>query len=113
MNEIISCGDAIAQQYLMESIIQVFPDDFQLAGLSHTLVCLCHLDRSVNISLDFCHSFYLEDLFSKLLQRIQGGDVVSTEVFNSLVNSVFEFIRTLHEVFLFYDVKCRRTQTSL
>ena len=47
VNEIISCGDAIAQQYLMESIIQVFPDDFQLAGLSHTLACVILIDLSI------------------------------------------------------------------
>lgn len=42
---------------------------------------------------------FIEELFSKLLERIQGGDEMTPEVYQSLVSSVFDFIRTLHEVY--------------
>ena len=60
MNEIISCNDPIAQEYLLESLIQVFPDDFQLAGFGHTLECICHLDGVVDSS---------RQLFSLIIHR--------------------------------------------
>lgn len=34
----------------MESLIQVFPDDYHLAGLSQMLECLSHLNTSLDIS---------------------------------------------------------------
>lgn len=48
VNEIISCNDPIAQEYLVESVIQVFPYDFHVAGFAHFLECLAHLDSAVN-----------------------------------------------------------------
>ena len=54
VNEIISCNDAIAQEYLVESVVQVFPYDFHVGGyapsfdFSLILECLAHLDSAVN-----------------------------------------------------------------
>ncbi len=48
VNEIISCNDPIAQEYLVESVIQVFPYDFHVAAFAHFLECLAHLDSAVN-----------------------------------------------------------------
>ena len=37
LEQVVSCRDAIAQEYLMECIIQVFPDEMHLATLNNFL----------------------------------------------------------------------------
>lgn len=49
LEEIVSCKDVIAQEYLMEVIIQVFHDDFHLRSLDSFLSATAHLQRNVNV----------------------------------------------------------------
>ncbi|KAK9512960.1 hypothetical protein O3M35_001260 [Rhynocoris fuscipes] len=49
LEQVVSCRDAIAQEYLMECIIQVFPDDFHLATLSPFLRSCAQLQPGVNV----------------------------------------------------------------
>ncbi|KAI8818650.1 vacuolar protein sorting-associated protein 35 [Fimicolochytrium jonesii] len=49
LEEIVSCKDVIAQEYLMEVIIQVFQDDFHLRTLDAFLSATAQLQRSVNV----------------------------------------------------------------
>ncbi|KAJ1564753.1 Vacuolar protein sorting-associated protein 35, partial [Nowakowskiella sp. JEL0078] len=49
LDEIVSCRDIIAQEYLMEVIIQVFHDDFHLRSLDTFLQGTAHLQRQVNV----------------------------------------------------------------
>ncbi|CAH1715227.1 unnamed protein product [Aphis gossypii] len=49
LEQIVSCRDAIAQEYLMECIIQVFPDEFHLYTLNVFLKSCCELQPSVNV----------------------------------------------------------------
>ncbi|KAI8929302.1 vacuolar protein sorting-associated protein 35 [Entophlyctis helioformis] len=49
LDEIVSCRDVIAQEYLMEVIIQVFPDDFHLRCLDIFLSATARLQRTVNV----------------------------------------------------------------
>ncbi|KAJ3085078.1 Vacuolar protein sorting-associated protein 35, partial [Quaeritorhiza haematococci] len=49
LEEIVSCKDVIAQEYLMEVIIQVFQDDFHLRTLDTFLSATAQLQRSVNV----------------------------------------------------------------
>ncbi|RKO90980.1 vacuolar protein sorting-associated protein 35 [Blyttiomyces helicus] len=49
LEEIVSCKDIIAQEYLMEVIIQVFQDDFHLRSLDSFLSATAQLQRSVNV----------------------------------------------------------------
>ncbi|KAJ3287207.1 Vacuolar protein sorting-associated protein 35, partial [Blyttiomyces sp. JEL0837] len=49
LGEIVSCKDVIAQEYLMEVIIQVFPDDFHLHTLDSFLQATAQLSRFVNV----------------------------------------------------------------
>ncbi|KAH9273428.1 hypothetical protein BASA83_004093 [Batrachochytrium salamandrivorans] len=49
LEEIVSCRDVIAQEYLMEVVIQVFPDDFHLRCLDMFLSATARLQRSVNV----------------------------------------------------------------
>lgn len=49
LEQVVSCRDAIAQEYLMECIIQVFPDEFHLQTLSYFLKACAELRPQVNV----------------------------------------------------------------
>ncbi|GAU98388.1 hypothetical protein RvY_09543 [Ramazzottius varieornatus] len=49
LEQTVSCRDAIAQEYLMECIIQVFPDDFHIETLQTFLKACSELQTGVNI----------------------------------------------------------------
>ncbi|KAJ3101719.1 Vacuolar protein sorting-associated protein 35 [Phlyctochytrium bullatum] len=49
LDEVVSCKDVIAQEYLMEVIIQVFQDDFHLRTLDTFLSATARLHRNVNV----------------------------------------------------------------
>lgn len=49
LEQVVSCRDAIAQEYLMECIIQVFPDEFHLATLNAFLKSCAELQPGVNV----------------------------------------------------------------
>jgi len=50
LEQVVSCRDPIAQEYLMECIIQVFPDDFHLGSLTSFLEACAELQPSVNVN---------------------------------------------------------------
>lgn len=49
MEEILSCRDVIAQEYLMDVIVQVFHDDLHLGTLDTFLAATAKLQRNVNV----------------------------------------------------------------
>lgn len=49
LEQIVNCKDAIAQEYLMDVVIQVFPDDFHLQTLESFLGTCNQLQKTVNI----------------------------------------------------------------
>ena len=49
MDQIVSCRDDIAQQYLMQAVIQGFPDDFHLGTLPSLLSAVGKLQPGVKI----------------------------------------------------------------
>lgn len=49
LEQVISCNDEIAQEYLMECIIQVFPDEFHIQTLELFLKACAELNEDVNI----------------------------------------------------------------
>jgi len=49
LEQIVNCKDIIAQEYLMDVIIQVFPDDFHLQTLETYLQTLNQLQKGVNV----------------------------------------------------------------
>jgi len=49
LEQVVSCRDPIAQEYLMECIIQVFPDDMHLATLNNFLSACGQLHPQVNV----------------------------------------------------------------
>ena len=50
LEQVIHCKDAIAQEYLMDVIIQVFPDDFHLHTLHLVLSACTQLHPKVSVS---------------------------------------------------------------
>ncbi|GMH38811.1 hypothetical protein BSKO_06709 [Bryopsis sp. KO-2023] len=51
LDQIVSCEDVIAQQYLMQCIIQCFPDEFHLGTLDDVLSALPKLKDGVKVHL--------------------------------------------------------------
>ncbi|XP_077983360.1 vacuolar protein sorting-associated protein 35-like [Glandiceps talaboti] len=49
LEQVVSCRDYIAQEYLMECIIQVFPDEFHLQTLNNFLRACAELHKQVNV----------------------------------------------------------------
>ncbi|CAG9863304.1 unnamed protein product [Phyllotreta striolata] len=49
LEQVVSCRDAIAQEYLMECIIQVFPDEFHIQTLNPFLKSCAELEAGVNV----------------------------------------------------------------
>ncbi|XP_063905810.1 vacuolar protein sorting-associated protein 35 isoform X2 [Zophobas morio] len=49
LEQVVSCRDAIAQEYLMECIIQVFPDEFHIKTLNPFLKSCAELEAGVNV----------------------------------------------------------------
>ncbi|KAK0540939.1 retromer complex subunit Vps35 [Tilletia horrida] len=49
LEQVVNCKDVIAQEYLMEVVIQVFPDEFHLRTLSPFLSACAQLHPKVNI----------------------------------------------------------------
>ncbi|KAI8062577.1 vacuolar protein sorting-associated protein 35 [Gongronella butleri] len=49
LHQVVSCRDVIAQEYLMEIIIQVFPDDWHLRTLQPFLQATARLEPRVNV----------------------------------------------------------------
>ncbi|OQV15068.1 Vacuolar protein sorting-associated protein 35 [Hypsibius exemplaris] len=62
LEQTVSCRDAIAQEYLMECVIQVFPDEFHLETLSTLLKACSELQPGLPPSLTLSPSFPLEDI---------------------------------------------------
>ena len=60
LEQVVSCRDDIAQQYLMQCIIQGFPDDFHLGTLSGLLAALPQLQPGVRVHV----------ILSSLLDRL-------------------------------------------
>ncbi|CAM9375799.1 unnamed protein product, partial [Scytosiphon promiscuus] len=49
LEQVVGCKDTIAQSYLMDCLIQVFPDEFHLASLEAFLDGVCRLKEKVRV----------------------------------------------------------------
>ncbi|KAA6415629.1 MAG: vacuolar sorting-associated 35 [Lasallia pustulata] len=49
LEQVVQCRDVLAQEYLLEVITQVFPDEFHLNTLDQLLSATARLNRNVNI----------------------------------------------------------------
>ncbi|KAI4132730.1 MAG: hypothetical protein LQ338_000560 [Usnochroma carphineum] len=49
LEQVVQCRDVLAQEYLLEVITQVFPDEFHLNTLDHLLSAIARLNPHVNV----------------------------------------------------------------
>ncbi len=54
LEQIVNCKEAVAQQYLMEGLIQAFPDDFHIATLAELLAAAAQLQPAVELRQIVC-----------------------------------------------------------
>lgn len=52
LEQSVSCKDAISQEYLMECVIQVFPDEYHLATLHEFLHACSGLEQDVQVKIN-------------------------------------------------------------
>lgn len=69
LEQIIQCKDVLVQEYLLDVIIQVFPDEFHLATLDEFLDATLHLHPDVSISK------ILFTLINRLISGKERGDL--------------------------------------
>ncbi|KAE8010650.1 hypothetical protein FH972_007003 [Carpinus fangiana] len=70
LEQVVNCKDDIAQYYLMDCIIQVFPDEYHLQTLDVLLSACPQLQPSVDI----------KTVLSQLMERLSNYAASSTEV---------------------------------
>lgn len=90
LQQIIKCRDSIAQNYLLDVIIQIFPDNFQIYSLKTFLKALLSVGGDVNIT----------GLLNSLIERlIDYRKRNSTESLNdySFLKTFVEFIEALNK----------------
>jgi len=89
LEQVICCKDAIAQEYLMECIIQVFPDEFHLQTLNAFLKSCAELHQNVNVKNII---IALIDRLAMFAQRGNGSgvpeDIKLFEIFSQQVSNV-------------------------
>ncbi|KAJ1402812.1 vacuolar protein sorting-associated protein 35-like protein [Ochromonadaceae sp. CCMP2298] len=92
LEEVLSCKDTIAQSYLMDCIIQVFPDDFHLNTLELLLQTVSTLKEKVNVRA------ILESLMDRLAAHSAnnaaagavGAEMNSFKLFNDCITTLIE-----------------------
>lgn len=92
LEEIVACKDTIAQSYLMDCVIQVFPDEFHLAALEMFLKTCTELKEKVNVRN------ILETMMGRLANHAaengNGGftnlEVNAFKMFNDCVTTLIE-----------------------
>jgi len=87
LEQVVSCKDAIAQEYLMECVIQVFPDEFHLQTLNSFLHACTELHVDVNVKniiialIDRLAQFSRKDSASRCIpEDIQLFDIFSQQI---------------------------------
>lgn len=76
LEQVVSCRDAIAQEYLMECIIQVIPDEFHLQTLDPFLKSCAQLEPFVNVKNIIIS---LIDRLAAYNQRVEKNQVVADD----------------------------------
>nr|XP_002740147.1 PREDICTED: vacuolar protein sorting-associated protein 35 [Saccoglossus kowalevskii] len=91
LEQTVSCRDYIAQEYLMECIIQVFPDEFHLQTLNSFLKACADLHKLVNVKNII---IALIDRLALFAHRDDGSGIPSDiklfDIFSQQVSSVIQ-----------------------
>ena len=89
LEQVVKCNDAIAQEYLMECIIQVFPDEFHLQTLDSFLQACANLHPNVNVKNTIIAMVERLTLF---VQRDHSNgipdDIKLFDIFNEQVSNI-------------------------
>ena len=90
LEEVSACKDTIAQSYLMDCIIQVFPDEFHLATLEIFLQACATLKERVNVRS------ILEAMMDRLAKHVTGSEtqvpleINAFKLFNDCITTFIE-----------------------
>lgn len=89
LDEVIACKDTLAQTYLMDCIIHVFPDDFHIATLEMFLQTCTALKEKVNVRA------ILETLMKRFTHHFSNNGhipptVQAFKLFNDCISSIIE-----------------------
>ncbi|KAJ7571069.1 hypothetical protein O6H91_01G147500 [Diphasiastrum complanatum] len=76
LEQVVNCKDEIAQYYLMDCIIQVFPDDYHLQTLETLLGACPQLQPTVDV----------KTVMSQLMERLSNYAASSSEVLPDLLH---------------------------
>mmetsp|Transcript_13641 Transcript_13641/g.18886 ORF Transcript_13641/g.18886 Transcript_13641/m.18886 type:complete len:789 (+) Transcript_13641:99-2465(+) len=89
VEQVVNCKDVIAQQYLMEVIIQAFPDDFHLRTLDVLLSTCGQLQGGVNIKN------ILVSLIDRLANFAGRGEQIPSDikVFNTFSEQIANIVQ--------------------
>lgn len=71
LEQAVSCKDAISQEYLMECVIQVFPDEYHLETLHEFLHACSELDQGVQVDLILLQFVYFYVLMVYLISSLK------------------------------------------
>ncbi|EEB19086.1 vacuolar protein sorting, putative [Pediculus humanus corporis] len=91
LEQVVSCRDAVAQEYLMECIIQVFPDEFHLQSLQPFLKSCAELQSGVNVKNIIIS---LIDRLATFTQKSDPATIAQVElfeVFSEQISSIIQF----------------------
>lgn len=80
LEQVVSCRDAIAQEYLMECIIQVFPDEYHIQNLTPFLKSCTELESGVNVKNIIISLMERLASFSQRIDESDGSTSILKEV---------------------------------
>ncbi|KAI8067424.1 vacuolar protein sorting-associated protein 35 [Thamnidium elegans] len=99
LSQIISCNDVMAQEYLMEVIIQVFPDEFHMHTLKPFLATTAQLHAKVNIKMII---MALLDRLTAFDKNEEIDDTIileeGTTLFTMFWNEIMELVKTRQDL---------------
>eukprot|EP00298_Acanthocystis_sp_HF-20_P010084 c18665_g2_i1.p1 GENE.c18665_g2_i1~~c18665_g2_i1.p1 ORF type:complete len:778 (-),score=337.51 c18665_g2_i1:147-2480(-) len=90
LEQVLNCKDQISQQYLMEVIIQVFPDDFHLQTLEPFLQTCTELQAGLDVKGIFIS---MADRLAKYAQNHAEGIPEQLKVFNTFVSFIAKLVQ--------------------
>ncbi|XP_017837677.1 vacuolar protein sorting-associated protein 35 isoform X1 [Drosophila busckii] len=102
LEQVVSCRDAIAQEYLMECIIQVFPDEFHLQTLDPFLKSCAQLETGVNV----------KNIIISLIERLAAYNQRSGRTGNA-IDAIIPAEVELFEVFSVQVANIVQTRTDM
>ncbi|XP_017476931.1 PREDICTED: vacuolar protein sorting-associated protein 35 isoform X1 [Rhagoletis zephyria] len=103
LEQVVSCRDAIAQEYLMECIIQVFPDEFHLQTLDPFLKSCAQLETGVNV----------KNIIISLIDRLAAYNQRSGKTSGTDIESIIPPEVQLFEVFSIQVANIVQTRTDM